>query len=55
MRIHLEVYNDFLVNVMAVPSYLGLKTARERFAWEGVAGGVLAAAQGRLAELPPVA
>ena len=30
-------------------------TARERFSWEGVAGGVIAAAQGRLAELPPVA
>jgi hypothetical protein len=32
-----------------------IATARERFSWEGVAGGVLAAAQGRLAELPPVA
>lgn len=32
MRIHLEVYNDFLVNVLAVPSYLGIKTAGERFA-----------------------
>jgi glycosyltransferase involved in cell wall biosynthesis len=30
-------------------------TAHERFSWEGVAGGVVAAAQGRLAELPPVA
>ena len=30
-------------------------TARERFSWEGVAAGVVAAAQGRLAELPPVA
>jgi glycosyltransferase involved in cell wall biosynthesis len=30
-------------------------TARERFSWEGVAGGVVAAAQGRLSELPPVA
>jgi glycosyltransferase involved in cell wall biosynthesis len=30
-------------------------TARERFSWEGVAGGVIAAAQGRLAQLPPVA
>ena len=30
-------------------------TAHERFSWEGVAGGVIAAAQGRLAELPPVA
>jgi glycosyltransferase involved in cell wall biosynthesis len=32
-----------------------IATARERFSWEGVAGGVLAASQGRLAELPPVA
>jgi hypothetical protein len=32
-----------------------IATARERFSWEGVAGGVLAAAQGRLVELPPVA
>ena len=30
-------------------------TARARFSWEGVAGGVIAAAQGDLAELPPVA
>ena len=30
-------------------------TARERFSWEGVAAGVVAAAQGRLSELPPVA
>jgi glycosyltransferase involved in cell wall biosynthesis len=30
-------------------------TARERFSWEGVAAGVVAAAQGRLMELPPVA
>jgi glycosyltransferase involved in cell wall biosynthesis len=30
-------------------------TARERFSWEGVAGGVIAAAQGRLEELPAVA
>jgi glycosyltransferase involved in cell wall biosynthesis len=30
-------------------------TARERFSWEGVAGGVIAAAQGRVSELPPVA
>jgi glycosyltransferase involved in cell wall biosynthesis len=29
-------------------------TAHERFSWEGVAGGVIAAAQGRLAELTPV-
>ena len=27
----------------------------QRFSWEGVAGGVIAAAQGHLAELPPVA
>jgi glycosyltransferase involved in cell wall biosynthesis len=30
-------------------------TAHEHFSWEGVAGGVIAAAQGRLAQLPPVA
>jgi glycosyltransferase involved in cell wall biosynthesis len=30
-------------------------TAHARFSWEGVAGGVIAAAQGDLAELPPVA
>jgi glycosyltransferase involved in cell wall biosynthesis len=30
-------------------------TARERFSWEGVAAGVISAAQGRVAELPPVA
>ena len=30
-------------------------TAHARFSWEGVAGGVIAAAQGHLAELPPVA
>ena len=30
-------------------------TARERFSWEGVAAGVIAAAQGRLVQLPPVA
>jgi glycosyltransferase involved in cell wall biosynthesis len=30
-------------------------TAHERFSWEGVAGGVIAAAQGDLARLPPVA
>jgi glycosyltransferase involved in cell wall biosynthesis len=30
-------------------------TARERFSWEGVAGGVIAAAQGHLDGLPPVA
>ena len=31
-RIHVEVYEDFLRNVLAVPAHLGLKTARERFA-----------------------
>jgi len=31
-RIHLEVYNDFLVNVLAAPTYLGIKPASERFA-----------------------
>jgi prolyl-tRNA synthetase len=30
-RIHLEVYNDFLVNVLATPTYLGIKPASERF------------------------
>jgi glycosyltransferase involved in cell wall biosynthesis len=30
-------------------------TAHARFSWDGVAGGVIAAAQGDLAELPPVA
>ena len=30
-RIHLEVYNDFLVDVMAAPTYLGIKPASERF------------------------
>jgi glycosyltransferase involved in cell wall biosynthesis len=30
-------------------------TARERFSWEGVAGGVIAAANGHLEQLPPVA
>ena len=32
MRIHLEVYHDLLVNVMAVPAYVGIKPPRERFA-----------------------
>jgi prolyl-tRNA synthetase len=32
MKIHLEVYNDFLVNVLAVPTYLGIKPPSERFA-----------------------
>ena len=31
-KIHLEVYNDFLVNVLAAPTYLGIKPASERFA-----------------------
>jgi hypothetical protein len=30
-------------------------TARERWSWEGVAQGVLAAAQGRLDDIPPPA
>jgi prolyl-tRNA synthetase len=30
-RIHYEVYNDFLVNVLACPAYVGIKPARERF------------------------
>ena len=30
-RIHLEVYNDFLVDVLAAPTYLGIKPASERF------------------------
>ncbi|HEY1825378.1 MAG TPA: proline--tRNA ligase [Acidimicrobiales bacterium] len=29
--IHYEVYNDFLLDVLAVPSYLGIKPASERF------------------------
>ena len=31
-RIHLEVYNDFLENVLAMPTYLGMKSPGERFA-----------------------
>jgi prolyl-tRNA synthetase len=31
-KIHLEVYNDFLMNVLAAPTYLGIKPASERFA-----------------------
>jgi prolyl-tRNA synthetase len=31
-RIHHEVYEDFMVNVLAIPVVLGMKTARERFA-----------------------
>jgi prolyl-tRNA synthetase len=30
-KIHLEVYNDFLENVVAAPSHLGIKPASERF------------------------
>ncbi len=32
LRIHSEVYNDFLVNVLAAPTYLGIKPPSERFA-----------------------
>jgi prolyl-tRNA synthetase len=32
MKIHLEVYNDFLNEVLAVPTFLGIKPPRERFA-----------------------
>jgi prolyl-tRNA synthetase len=32
LRIHDEVYNDFLVNVLAAPTYLGIKPPSERFA-----------------------
>ncbi len=31
-RIHHEVYEDFMVNVLAIPVVIGMKTARERFA-----------------------
>ncbi len=31
-RIHTEVYNDFLTNVVAVPTFLGIKPPSERFA-----------------------
>ena len=31
-RIHHDVYSDFLTNVLALPTHLGIKTARERFA-----------------------
>ena len=31
-RIHHDVYNDFLTEVLAIPAQLGIKTARERFA-----------------------
>ncbi len=30
-KIHLEVYNDFLENIVAAPSHLGIKPASERF------------------------
>ena len=30
-RIHYEVYNDFMVDVLACPSYIGIKPASERF------------------------
>src|SRR5229473_2508018 len=32
VRIASEVYEDFMVNVLAMPVVVGLKTARERFA-----------------------
>jgi prolyl-tRNA synthetase len=32
VRIHREVYEDFMVNVLAIPVVVGMKTARERFA-----------------------
>jgi prolyl-tRNA synthetase len=32
LRIHTEVYNDFLTNVLAVPTLLGIKPPSERFA-----------------------
>jgi prolyl-tRNA synthetase len=32
MRIHTEVYNDFLEQVLALPTYLGIKPPSERFA-----------------------
>jgi prolyl-tRNA synthetase len=32
LRIHLDVYRDFLQNVLAIPVLVGIKTARERFA-----------------------
>ena len=31
-KIHLEVYHDFLENVLALPTYLGIKPPSERFA-----------------------
>jgi prolyl-tRNA synthetase len=32
LGIHLEVYRDFLTEVLAIPAWVGRKTARERFA-----------------------
>ncbi len=32
MKIHMEVYNDFLEKVLAVPTFLGIKPPSERFA-----------------------
>ncbi len=32
LRVHLEVYRDFLQEVLAIPVLVGVKTARERFA-----------------------
>lgn len=32
LRIHYDVYRDFLQNVLAIPVLVGIKTARERFA-----------------------
>ena len=32
LRIHLDVYRDFLQNVLAIPVLVGVKTRRERFA-----------------------
>ncbi len=32
LRIHLDVYRDFLQNVLAIPVFVGVKSRRERFA-----------------------
>ena len=32
LRIHLDVYQDFMVNVLAMPVFIGRKTRQERFA-----------------------
>ena len=32
LRIHLDVYQDFMVNVLAMPIFIGRKTKQERFA-----------------------